>query len=93
MTNPGEILKVKKRNGSIVEFDVSKIGEAIFRAAQSVGGTNKKLAYEIAQQVSDYIRTKTYTNNIPSVEQVQDAVEKVLFVHVPAQQEPFQQHP
>ncbi len=76
--NPGEILKVKKRNGSIVEFDVSKIGEAIFRAAQSVGGKNKKLAHEIAQQVYEYIRTKTYENNIPTVEQVQDAVEKVL---------------
>ena len=74
----GEILKIKKRNGNIVEFDVSKIGKAIFKAAQSVGGKDHKLAEQIASQVYSYMKAKKFDGELPSVENVQDAVEKVL---------------
>ncbi|HOT76451.1 MAG TPA: ATP cone domain-containing protein, partial [Candidatus Wallbacteria bacterium] len=42
------IEKVIKRNGSIVEYDKEKIVHAIFKAAQSVGGSDRKLAESIA---------------------------------------------
>ena len=38
------IRKIQKRDGSLVDFDRNKITEAIFKAAQSVGGTDKEIA-------------------------------------------------
>ncbi|MFH1439117.1 MAG: vitamin B12-dependent ribonucleotide reductase [Candidatus Woesearchaeota archaeon] len=74
----GEILKVRKRNGSIVDFDVNKIAKAIFKAAQSVGGKDHKMSEQIAKDVYNYVKTKEFSDDIPTVENVQDAVEKVL---------------
>jgi anaerobic ribonucleoside-triphosphate reductase len=67
---------IRKRDGRIVEFTSLKIAEAIFKAAKAVGGEDRQLAEELAQVVVNYLR-KT-GNGIPSVEEVQDAVEKVL---------------
>lgn len=78
MESYGEILKVKKRNGSIVDFDVNKIAKAVFKAAQSVGGKDYKMSEALAKEVYEYIKAKEYPNNIPQVENVQDAIEKVL---------------
>ena len=60
-----------------MEFDVNKITDAIFNAARAVGGEDRQLAEELAQVVVKYLN-KTKTTGIPSVEDVQDAVEKVL---------------
>ncbi|NLW56135.1 MAG: anaerobic ribonucleoside-triphosphate reductase [Firmicutes bacterium] len=68
---------IQKRDGRIAEFDIKKIADAIFKAAQAVGGEDRQLAEELAQVVVKYI-TKTKAAGIPSVEEVQDAVEKVL---------------
>ena len=66
------ITKIRKRDGREVPFNVEKIANAIFKAAQSVGGNNYEESLELAYQVC------TYQNEVPTVEQVQDAVEKVL---------------
>lgn len=68
---------IMKRDGRIVEFNHEKIAEAIFKAARAVGGEDRQLAGEIAQVVMNYLK-KTKKNGIPTVEEVQDAVEKVL---------------
>ncbi len=68
---------IQKRDGRIMEFDVNKITDAIFNAARAVGGEDRQLAEELAQVVVKYLN-KTKTTGIPSVEDVQDAVEKVL---------------
>lgn len=68
---------IKKRNGKIVKFQQDKITEAIFKAAQAVGGRNKELSASLAEQVVKYIE-KNRTKSIPTVENVQDAVEKIL---------------
>src|SRR3989338_2027659 len=78
MDSNGEILKVKKRNGSIVDFDVNKIAKAIFKAAQSVGGKDYKMSEALAKEVYEYLKEKEFPNNIPLVENIQDAIEKVL---------------
>lgn len=70
------ITRIKKRDGRIVTFNVEKIANAIFKAAESVGGTNYDQALEIAGRVCDMIEATG--NKIPSVEEIQDAVEKVL---------------
>lgn len=67
---------VRKRDGRIVEFTPEKIADAIFKAAKAVGGEDRQLANELAQVVINYLRKSG--SGIPSVEEVQDAVEKVL---------------
>lgn len=73
------IKKIKKRNGDVVDFDQKKIGEAIWNAAKSVGGKDKELAYQIANQVAAVIEVFYKDDSeTPSVEQIQDLVEKIL---------------
>ncbi|MFZ5969393.1 MAG: ribonucleoside triphosphate reductase [Bacillota bacterium] len=71
------VTKVQKRNGEIVDFDSSKIKAAIFAAAQSVGGKDEMVAQRLAKMVLD-ILNETYAASIPSVEDIQDIVEKIL---------------
>ncbi|NLW71723.1 MAG: anaerobic ribonucleoside-triphosphate reductase [Chloroflexi bacterium] len=72
-----EFAWIRKRDGRIVEFDKSKISEAIFKAAQAVGGDDHDLAEDLADAVVRHL-AQCQPAEIPSVEEVQDAVEKVL---------------
>lgn len=69
--------QVKKRDGRIVEFDKSKIADAIFKAAQAVGGEDRMLADELAEAATLFLGKK-FGAQIPSIEEIQDVVEKVL---------------
>ncbi len=71
------IHKIQKRNGAIVDFSPEKVEKAIFAAAKSVGGHNEELAEKLMQKVVVVLEIK-FKDAIPSVEEVQDAVEKVL---------------
>ena len=68
---------IVKRDGRIVDFDVNKISDAIYKAATVVGGNDKVLADELADKVIEYIEDHENPDTI-TVEQVQDVVEKVL---------------
>ncbi|MBU0533379.1 MAG: anaerobic ribonucleoside-triphosphate reductase [Candidatus Omnitrophica bacterium] len=70
------IEKVRKRDGRVVSFDKSKIADAIFKAAESVGGEDRFLADQLAKVVEFYIGKKGV--DVPEIEEIQDAVEKVL---------------
>jgi ribonucleoside-diphosphate reductase alpha chain len=72
------ISQVRKRDGSIVPFDSEKVVEAIFHAAQSVGGNDRKKAEIIAESVIESMNSTFHHKSIPSVEQISDLVEKVL---------------
>jgi len=73
------IKKIKKRNGTVVEFDQHKITSAIWNAAKSVGGTDKELSKQISNQVTAVLEVFFKdAANVPSVEQIQDLVEKIL---------------
>jgi len=73
------IKKIKKRNGTITDFDQAKITEAIWNAAKSVGGKDKELAQQISNQVAAVLEVfYKDDSNVPSVEQIQDLVEKIL---------------
>ncbi len=69
---------IKKRDGTIEKFDKNKITEAIWEAAQAVGGTNKDLSEKLANEVVEQLGEELEENQIPTVEQVQDKVEKTL---------------
>ncbi|MBR9691447.1 ribonucleoside triphosphate reductase [Candidatus Woesearchaeota archaeon] len=68
---------VKKRDGKIVDFDKKKIAKAIFAAAEAVGGHDRKEAERLSNKVAELINAK-FKGEVPSVEDVQDAVEKML---------------
>lgn len=63
---------VIKRDGRIVEFDKSKIADAVLKAMNDTNNINKDLANRIANDIS-----KLNTNEI-SVEELQDLVEEKL---------------
>jgi ribonucleoside-triphosphate reductase (formate) len=70
--------QIVKRNGEIVPFDSAKIEHAIFKAMRAVGKPNRKLANQLSSQVIENLG-KCDGDKTPSVEQVQDIVERVLF--------------
>ena len=71
------IKKIVKRDGRTVPFDVDKIADAIFKAAQVLGGRDRDMSVYLARQVELYLLEICH-NQIPTVEQIQDAVEKIL---------------
>ncbi|MFT9495044.1 ribonucleoside triphosphate reductase [Anaerosolibacter sp.] len=71
------VTKIQKRNGEIVDFDSGKIKSAIFAAAKSVGGKDEMVAQKLTKAVMDIVN-ETHAASIPSVEDIQDIVEKVL---------------
>lgn len=71
------ITTIKKRDGRSVPFNLEKVANAIFKAARAVGGDNYNESLEISYKVCDFIESTLQTKS-PTVEQVQDAVEKVL---------------
>jgi len=76
----GELIfkKIVKRNGVIAEFQVEKIEHAIFKAMRAIGNPNRAKAKALSIEVLQKLIEKQQTE-YPTVEQVQDIVEKVLF--------------
>ena len=70
------IQQIVKRDGRVVPFELDKITEAIYKAAQALGGQDRSMAEKLATDVVAYLEQKG--NEIPSVEQIQDAVEHTL---------------
>lgn len=75
--NAGGFQSIQKRDGRIVAFDIEKIVAAIYKAAQSVGGHDLETARQLAEQVVVYLQHEKKVA-LPSVEEVQDAVETTL---------------
>jgi len=73
-----KIKSIKKRDGSVVDFTPQRITNAIYRAAVAVGGRDKRTSEKLADKVVHTLETQTSEGEIPTVEQVQDIVEKTL---------------
>lgn len=71
------ITRIQKRDGRIVTFNIEKIANAIYKAAESIGGSDYDEALEVAGRVCDFIESSE-KGRIPTVEEIQDAVEKIL---------------
>ncbi|MCL4734249.1 MAG: hypothetical protein KJ050_04870 [Candidatus Omnitrophica bacterium] len=71
--------RIQKRDGRIVDFIPRKITDAIFKAAQSVGGKDYRRAETLTEYVilelANQFQEKTILLNI---EQIQDCIERVL---------------
>jgi len=84
-----KIRRVIKRTGAIVPFNKERIVNAIYRAAVAVGGRDRSTAEDLADQVVAMLEKTTPpgqppvgasapTGRCPTVEEIQDVVEKVL---------------
>jgi len=73
-----EITRVIKRTGAVVPFNKERITNAIYRAAVAVGGRDRAIAEGLADQVVAMLEQKASPGHIPTVEEIQDVVEKVL---------------
>ncbi|HQE92094.1 MAG TPA: ATP cone domain-containing protein [Anaerolineae bacterium] len=77
MSSP--ITHVVKRNGAVVPFNRERITNAIYRAAVAVGGRDRAVAENLADQVTAILEGSCAAENrVPTVEEIQDIVEKVL---------------
>jgi ribonucleoside-diphosphate reductase alpha chain len=68
---------IRKRDGRIVEFDPTKITNAIHKAIIAVKGEDGDLAARLSAQVVAIVEEE-FKDRIPSVEDVQNIVERVL---------------
>ncbi|HEU5114810.1 MAG TPA: ATP cone domain-containing protein [Candidatus Paceibacterota bacterium] len=76
------VKRVQKRNGRIVAFDVSKIVHAIDRAMRAAQEGSRAEAEKVAEAVWNELASiaAKYRTFVPTVEGIQDAVEKELIV-------------
>jgi ribonucleoside-triphosphate reductase len=72
------IRKIRKRDGRVVDFNPIKITDAIWKAAQAVGGKDYKKAAQLTDTVLEFLEKELKRGEIPTVELVQDIVEKIL---------------
>ena len=80
-----QIRQVIKRTGAIVPFNPERITNAIYRAAVAVGGRDHRTAEALTQQVIRHLEDNCSPGQIPTVEEIQDAVEKILIENGHAQ--------
>ena len=73
-----KIESVIKRSGAVVPFNPERITNAIYRAAVAVGGRDRSIAEGLTRDVVDLLASKSAEGHIPTVEEIQDIVEKVL---------------
>lgn len=76
---------IRKRDGRLVPYDEEKIAQAIIKAVQAVGGQDFSKAVEITQQVGSILSVLYKDDRVPTVENVQDLVEKILIENGHAQ--------
>ena len=71
-------MKIIKRNGAEVPFDITKIITAVTKASDSVGGKSRLTREQITQIAADVTDQCQALNRAVSVEEIQDMVENKL---------------
>ncbi len=72
------VARIKKRDGTVVDFVQDKITNAVYKAMESHGMMDKSEAKSISDIVTYMLEDKFGGYTVPSVEQIQDMVELVL---------------
>jgi len=71
------IKQIIKRDGTRVAYDRDRIATAVFKAAASIGGEDRKESDRLAEMVEQRL-AEMYGTEAPTVEDIQDLVETVL---------------
>ncbi|MFH1462181.1 MAG: ribonucleoside triphosphate reductase [bacterium] len=74
------ITKIKKRDGQIVDFDQTKITNAIFKAITATNQGDGEHSQKISDKVVQILNRRFKKEEIPQVEQIQDIIEEVLIL-------------
>ena len=69
--------QVRRRDGLLVAFDVTRIEDAVVRAAREVGRVDARLAAGLAAEVAGELGSR-FVGRPATVEQIQDTVERRL---------------
>lgn len=73
-----QIKQIKKRDGTIVDFDQAKITQAIYKALKAVNRDDSDLSFELSEKVVNILNNKFHHRSVPAIEEIQDIVEEVL---------------
>src|SRR5512139_2967989 len=76
---------VRKRDGKLEPFDQERITAAAWKAAKAVGGKDREQAKRISDQVLAELKARFGEDGCPTVEEIQDEVEKMLIENGHAQ--------
>jgi len=69
---------VRKRDGRLEPFDQERIAKAVWKAAKAVGGKDREQAKRVSDQVVAELKKRFGEDGVPTVEEIQDIVEKML---------------
>ena len=69
---------VRKRDGRLEPFDQERVTKAIWKAAKAVGGKDRDLAKRLSEKILDELKAHFGEDGVPTVEEIQDLVEKIL---------------
>src|SRR3989304_5903589 len=69
---------VRKREGRLEPFDQERITSAVGKAAKAVGGKDREQAQKISDQIAAELHGHFGEEGVPTVEEIQDIVEKTL---------------
>ena len=72
------VKNIMKRDGRLANFDISKIENAISKAMNAVGDREFKTVHKLACLIEEEIDKEFEQGKTPSVEEIQDIVERVL---------------
>lgn len=75
-----EVKKLVKRSGRTVPFDPKKIALAVTKALSATGEGGKSEAQKVADKVVQLLNKNYKKGDVPTIEQVQDLVERVLMI-------------
>lgn len=76
----GAFTQIVKRDGSVVPSDIEKIAKAIYKSMLSVQQGSYEEAEKVAERVVNDLSKVYNGNDIPSVETIQDEVERQLIL-------------
>jgi len=75
-----KITKIKKRDGSIVDFDQEKITSAILKALTATRQGDGRRSKQLSNKIVRILNRRFKKDEIPTVEQIQDIVEEILIL-------------
>ena len=72
--------KIQKRNGQVVDFDISKIENAVHKALTATGQGDGPIARKVTNRVINLLNKRFKKDEVPKVEEIQDIVVEVLIL-------------
>lgn len=68
-------MQIKKRNGDIVSFDVTKIQKAVIQAMYDAGEIDSDIAIKVSEEIESLVES---SEDLMTVDEIQDLVEESL---------------